>query len=196
MCEHHVGSVELPVSRRLNELYNRRDCKKCCRVLFASVVNVISRKKTTPPRTSFLSSCRVSTQTTHRFQTAVVRSGADGVPLVVHSDELQYFVFALFKTQNMFMHPTRVHDFRGSFTHGTRLIQLGKKPPKLESTMNLLFIQVYNHTDTNYTGTVYNAFKSFKKHFHTPNNTQAGRLHGRAVRRHAARVVEQPPEHW
>ena len=117
-------------------------------------------------------------------------------PLKVHGDDLQCFEFAPFKMLNMFMHPTRVHDFRGSVTLGTRLIQLGKKPHSLESTNNQRFLKAYDDPDSSYSGTVNNTYKSFKKHFHTPNNTQAGRLHGRAVRRHAVRVVEQPPEHW
>ena len=70
--------------------------------------------------------------------------------------ELQCFEFAPFKMLNMFMHPARVHEFRGSVTLGTRLIQWAKNPPLLVSTKNLRFLYV-DDTDNNNMGTVCNA---------------------------------------
>ena len=49
MYDHHVGAVGLLACRQPNELYNRRVCTTCCRVLFESDMNVISHKKSTPP---------------------------------------------------------------------------------------------------------------------------------------------------
>ena len=163
----------LSVTRQPNELYNRRDCTTCCRVLFASDMNVISYQKSTPPNDKW--SVIMPEVDTHEAllsncggceQALMVR------PLKVSGHELQYFEFAPFKMLNMFMHPTRVHDFRGAVTIGTRLIQWGKKPPLLESTNNQRFLYVYDYPDSYYTGTVYDAYKTYKKHFYTPYYTR------------------------
>ena len=167
-----AAAAGLPVIRQPNELYNRRDCTTCCRVLFASDMNVIEYKTSTPPNTKW----SVIMPEVDRHEDLLSNCGGCEQalmvrPLKVGGHELQYFEFAPFKMLNLFMHPTRVHDFRGAVTIGTRLIQWGKKPPLLESTNNQRFLYVYDYPDSYYTGTVYADIVQYKKHFNCPYYT-------------------------
>ena len=160
--------------KNLNELFDRKQCKTCCRVIFVSDHNFKTDKQFTSEddkrgdtryamdmEFDDISGVR---ETTGDYEQCILLRPLD------MSNHLQHFELNAYKMINMFSAPQRVHDIRSGISKGNKLIIWKKKSPLLASTNNQRFTYLFPY-QKQYYDKMDSVYTDYKKHFYAPYYT-------------------------
>nr|BAN40801.1 hypothetical protein [Entamoeba invadens] len=160
-----VHGPESDVFTAGNEQYSRPSCTTCCRVLFASDYNYVTKKRftTNDMNTRYVMDMEFDNRNKVRAAWGEYEQNILLRPINM-GNELQFWEFAPYKMFISFPIPRRVHDIRRGAFEGYTLIIWAKKPPLDEGTNNQRFLYVHPYAGYPTTAT----YAQYKQHFYIP----------------------------